>query len=318
MIDDLGTVRRLEDAGAAAIVMHSLFEEQVARDPFATRYVLESRGRAMAEESSYFPDYLEYDLGPDEYLAQISAIKRAVQLPVIASLNGSTLGGWLDRGREIEQAGADALELNVYSLATDPEETALTIEDRLEAILRTVKSSLRIPVAIKLSPFHTSVANVARRLSDAGADGLVLFNRFYQPDISLEERKLVHTLRLSDPSELLLRLHWLAVLSGRIRSSLAVSGGVYEGKDAIKAVMCGAQAVQLVSALLRHGPARLGEVKAEMITWMENHHYSSLREFEGTMSFLHCPNPKAYERANYVHVLQHWRSMSGERGREAG
>jgi dihydroorotate dehydrogenase (fumarate) len=318
MIDDLGTVRRLEDAGAAAIVMHSLFEEQVARDPFGTRYVLESRGRAMAEESSYFPDYLEYDLGPDEYLGQISAIKRAVRLPVIASLNGSTLGGWLDRGREIEQAGADALELNVYSLATDPEETALTIEDRLEAILRTVKSSLRIPVAIKLSPFHTSVANVARRLSDAGADGLVLFNRFYQPDISLEERKLVHTLRLSDPSELLLRLHWLAVLSGRIRSSLAVSGGIYEGKDAIKAVMCGAQAVQLVSALLRHGPARLGEVKAEMISWMEDHHYSSLREIEGTMSFLHCPNPKAYERANYVHVLQHWRSMSGERGREAG
>ncbi|HLF92344.1 MAG TPA: dihydroorotate dehydrogenase-like protein [Planctomycetota bacterium] len=319
MVDDMDLVRRLEDAGAAAIVMHSLFEEQIAGEQFARQYFVDAHAGAHPEAASYFPDPEEYALGPDEYLARIAKIKKAVRIPVIASLNGTTLGGWLGHAKLIQEAGADALELNVYTVATDPEERGFLIEERLVDILKAVKAAVRIPVAVKLSPYYTSLANLARHLEGAGADGLVLFNRFYQPDINAEELEVVRTLHLSDSSELLLRLRWLAILSGRVRPSLAVSGGVHDGLDAIKAVMCGAQAVQMVSALLRRGPEHLREVKTEMVAWMEKHDYVSLAQMRGSMSLARCPDPKAYERANYMHILQHWRGVvqPGESGRES-
>ncbi|HXX93427.1 MAG TPA: dihydroorotate dehydrogenase-like protein [Planctomycetota bacterium] len=309
MVDDLSLVRRLEDAGAAAVVMHSLFEEQIVGEQFASQYFIDAHAGAHPEAASYFPSPEEYALGPDEYLEQIAKIKKAVRVPVIASLNGTTRGGWLGYARLIEQAGADALELNVYAVATDPSERGTLIEERVVDMLKTVKREVRIPVAVKLSPFYTSLAHFASQLDAAEADGLVLFNRFYQPDLNAEELEVSPTLHLSDSSELLLRLRWLAILSGRVRPSLAASGGIHDGLGAIKAVMCGAHAVQMVSALLRRGPEHLRAVKAEMVAWMEQHEYESLAQMQGSMSLARCPDPQSYERANYMHVLQHWRGV---------
>jgi dihydroorotate dehydrogenase (fumarate) len=307
LVDDLDVVRRLEDAGAAAIVMHSLFEEQIVSEQMAAFAHMETHAASYAEALSYFPDTGVFALGPDEYLELIRRIKAAVTVPVIASLNGSSLGGWLDFATRMEQAGADALELNVYDLATDPEETADDVERRILEMLRLVRTRVRIPVAVKLSPFYSALAHFARQLDAAGADGLVIFNRFYQPDIDIEELEVARRLELSESSELLLRLRWLAILSGRVGASLAVTGGVHTAHDAVKAVMCGAHAVQMVSALLRHGPAHLAAVRAGMAEWLEAHEYESLRQMQGSMSLLRCPDPKAYERTNYVELLQSWR-----------
>jgi len=226
---------------------------------------------------------------------------------VIASLNGTTLGGWLHHAKLMEEAGADALELNVYQLATDANESAQDIEDRTVEMLRAVKSNVRIPVAVKLSPFYTSLAHLTRRLDDAGADGLVLFNRFYQPDIDVEELQALRALHLSNSSELPLRLRWLAILSGRVRASLAVTGGVHTAVDAVKAVMTGAHAVQVVSALLKHGPDYLRTLIADFGAWMEEHEYEYLQQMQGNMNMQACPDPKVYERANYMLVLQGWK-----------
>jgi dihydroorotate dehydrogenase (fumarate) len=307
LVDDLDTVRRLEDAGAAAIVMHSLFEEQIAREQISTFLHTETHGESFAEALSYFPAPDRFALGPEEYLEHLARIKSAVRVPVIASLNGSTLGGWLDYARHMQQAGADALEINLYMLATDPEATAEEIEERGVNIVRELKRALYIPVAVKLSPFYTSFAHVATRLDAAGADALVLFNRFYQPDIDPEDLQVTRSLHLSDSSELPLRLRWLAVLSGRVSASLAVTGGVHTALDAVKAVMTGAHAVQMVSALLRRGPGYLRAVRAEMEAWMEAHEYESLAQMRGSMNLLVCPDPHAYERANYMLMLQSWR-----------
>lgn len=307
LVDDLDLVRRLEDSGAAAIVMHSLFEEQIVGEQLAWDQLVDAHSDAHAEALDYMPDPDEYALGPDEYLEQIARIKKAVAVPVIASLNGTTKGGWLGHAKLMEQAGADALELNMYSVATDPREPAAAIESRLLEILRTVKQSVRIPVAVKLSPFYTALAHLARELAGAGCDGLVLFNRFYQPNIDVEELTAVPALHFSDPGELLLRLRWLAILSGRTTLSLACSGGVHSGLDAVKAVMCGAHAVQMVAALLRRGPEHLGVVRAQLAEWLEKHEYSSLRQMQGSMNLERCPDPKVFERANYMRVLQNWR-----------
>ncbi len=308
LVDDLDTVKRLEDAGAAAIVMHSLFEEQIKREEVGTLFAMEEHAESFAEATSYFPDPDEFTLGPEEYLAQIRKIKETVSIPVIGSLNGTTLGGWLRYAHLIEQAGADALELNVYFMATQESESAEKIERRILEMLRAVKKSVRIPVAVKLSPYFSALAHFASELEDAGADGLVLFNRFYQPDIDPEQLEVVPTLRLSDPSELLLRLRWLAILSGRIWSSLGASGGIHTGLDAIKAVMAGAHGVQVVSALLRHGPDRLARIRREMTDWLEEHEYESLEQARGSMRTQSCPDPAAFERVNYMRVLQSWRS----------
>ena len=308
MVDSLDTVQRLEEAGAAAIVMHSLFEEQILQEQWATIYHMDVHAESFGEALSYFPRPGEFALGPEQYLAQIARIKKAVHIPVIASLNGTTAGGWVEYARRMEEAGADALELNVYYLATDPEEPAATVEQRTLDILRTVKQTVSIPVAVKLSPFFSSLAHFATELDVAGADALILFNRFYQPDIDIEQLEVTPRLELSNSSELLLRLRWLAILSEKVRCSLAVTGGVHTARDAIRAIMAGAHAVQMVSALLRGGPAYLRTVLDEMTTWMEEHEYTSLRQMRGSMSLARCPDPAAFERANYIRVLQGWRA----------
>jgi dihydroorotate dehydrogenase (fumarate) len=307
LADDLDTVRRLEDAGAAAIVLRSLFEEQIAFEEATTFAVTEAHGYSHGEAGSYFPSPDAFALGPDEYLEQLRRIKAMVGVPVIGSLNGVTPAGWLDYARSIEQAGADALELNVYALATDPSEDARAVEDRTIEMVREVRGSVRIPVAVKLSPFYTAFANFAHRLDGAGPAGLVLFNRFWQPGIDVEELEVRRELHLSDSSELPLRLRWLALLSGNVRATLAVTGGVHTVFDVIQAVMAGAHAVQLVSALLHHGPAHLATLRRGLAQWLEEHEYGSLREMRGSMSMRNCPDPEAYERANYMLTLQSWK-----------
>ena len=307
LVDDIDTVKRLEDAGAAAIVMHSLFEEQIVREQLSTFLHTERHGESFAEAMTYFPSPDRFALGPEEYLEHIGRVKAAVRCPVIASLNGTTLGGWLDYAKAMQQAGADALELNVYSLHSDPEEAGPTIEDRTVEMLKAVKAAVRIPVAIKLSPYYTSMASFAKRLDGAGADGLVLFNRFYQPDIDAEALQAVRALHLSNSSELPLRLRWLAILSGRVKASLAVTGGVHTALDAIKSVMTGAHAIQVVSALLQRGPHYLATLREKMVAWMEEHEYTSLAQMQGSMNLLMCPDPTVYERANYMLILQSWR-----------
>jgi len=307
LVDDIDTVKRLEDAGAAAIVMHSLFEEQIVREQLSTFLHTERHGESFAEALTYFPSPDRFALGPEEYLEHIGRVKAAVRCPVIASLNGTTLGGWLDYAKAMQQAGADALELNVYSLHSDPEETGPALEDRTVDMLKAVKAAVKIPVAIKLSPYYTSMANFARRLDEAGADGMVLFNRFYQPDIDAEGLQAVRALHLSNSSELPLRLRWLAILSGRVKASLAVTGGVHTALDAIKSVMTGAHAIQVVSALLQRGPHYIATLREKMAAWMEEHEYTSLAQMHGSMNLLMCPDPTVYERANYMLILQSWR-----------
>ncbi len=311
MADDLDTVRRLEDAGVAAIVMRSLFEEQIAFEEATTFDATETHGHSHGEAGSYFPSPDAFALGPDEYLEHLRRIKGMVRVPVIASLNGVTPGGWLRYAGLIEEAGADALELNVYALATDAKEDARTVEDRTIEVVREVRRSARIPVAVKLSPFYTSFANFAHRLDEAGPAGLVLFNRFWQPGIDVEELEVKRELHLSDSSELPLRLRWLAILSGSVQASLAATGGIHTVLDVVQAVMAGAHAVQMVSALLHHGPEHLVGLRRELAQWLEEHEYGSLREMHGSMNLRSCPDPQAYERANYMMLLQSWKRASG-------
>jgi dihydroorotate dehydrogenase (fumarate) len=305
MVDDLDTVRRLEDAGASAIVMHSLFEEQIRQEE-REALILESHAESHAEALTYLPHPGIFALGPDEYLEQVQRIRRAVSVPVIASLNGTTPDSWIEYARLIASAGADALEINVYHVSSDTLEDGEEVERRTLETAEAVKNAVSIPVAVKLSPFYSSFANLAVRLDALGVHGLVIFNRFYQPDIDVETLDVVPTVRLSDSSELLLRLRWLAILSGRIRASLAVTGGVHGPLDAIKAVMAGAHAVQMVSALLKRGPAHLGVVLAGVREWLEEHGYESLRQMQGSMSLVKSADPAALERSNYMRVLQSW------------
>jgi len=307
LVDDLDTVKRLEDAGAAAIVMFSLFEEQITREQINTLMNVEMHADSFAEALSYFPEPEDYRLGPEAYLEQIARIKAAVGVPVIASLNGISPRGWLQYAPQLQEAGADALELNIYHLSTQVAESGETVENRAVEIVRTVREAVKIPVAVKLSPFFSALTHLGARLTEAGADGLVLFNRFYQPDIDIEALDVTPSLELSNSSELLLRLRWLAIMYGQVKADLACSGGVHTAADALKAVMAGAGAVQLVSALLKHGPGKLTELRDGMARWLEEHEYESLQQAQGSMSHRNCPNPEALERANYVRILQTWR-----------
>ena len=307
LVDDLDDVKRLEDAGASAIVMRSLFEEQIVREQVSTFVHTEPHGYSFGEALTYFPNPESFVLGPEEYLERIARIKHAVAVPVIASLNGYTPGGWLEYARLMEQAGADALELNVYQLATNPDEDARAIETRVLEMLREVRAHVTIPLAVKLSPYYTALAQFARRLDDEGANGLVLFNRFYQPEIDVEALQVRRRLHLSHPSELPLRLRWLAILSGRVRCSLAASGGVHDVEDVVQALMTGADVVQVVSVLLQRGPAYIARLRDALSRWLVEHEYESLQQLRGSLNLQTCPDPRIFERANYMLMLQSWR-----------
>jgi dihydroorotate dehydrogenase (fumarate) len=310
LADDIDGARRLEDAGASAIVMRSLFEEQIVREQVAAFLHTEMHGESFAEALSYFPRPSSFIFGPEEYLDHLRRLKEALRIPVIASLNGTSPGGWMDYPPLMEKMGADAIEVNLYPLALDPEVTGLAVEEASLQAVREVRRSVRIPVAVKLSPFYSSLANFAQRLDAVGVNGLVLFNRFYQPDIDLENLQVKETLQLSSPVELRLRLRWVAALAGKVGGSLAVTGGVHSGADVLKSVMAGADAVQMVSALLRHGPVRLKGVRAELEAWMAQNEWASLKQMKGSMSLERCPDPAVYERANYMLILQSWRGES--------
>lgn len=305
--ENLDQVLELEDAGASALVLHSLFEEQIVLDAAATVDRVEWASDSYAEALSYFPKLEEYSAGADEYLERISRIKSRVNLPVIGSLNGRTDGGWVRYAKLIEEAGADALELNIYDLPTDPETGAAEIEQRLCEFVRAVRDSISIPLAVKLGPFYTSLPNLVQRLELQGINGVVLFNRFYQPDLNIEELTVEPRLYLSTSNDLLLRIRWLAILHGRCRVSLALSGGVHHVQDAIKGLMAGADVLQIVSLILRHGVSAFASLVSGVEAWMSEHEYSSVQEMRGSLSHKHSPDPSELERANYLRILQLWR-----------
>ena len=301
--------RRLEDGGAAAIVLPSLFEEQITlADSGRIHGIDPMDDPTLAPLVRMFPAAREYHFGPDEYLEHLHLVKQAVRIPVMASLNGSSRGAWLTHAKALEQAGADALELNFYAVVTDDEVGAQAVEHDLVLAVRDLKAVLHIPIAIKLSPFFTAFANMARRLDAAGANGLVVFNRFYQPDIDLATLAATPTLELSQSAELRLRLRWLAILHGRVGASLAATGGVETWMDGVKAILAGASAVQMVSALLRHGPGFMATMVAGLTAWMESNGISGLDEVRGRVSLAKSPHPGNFERANYINALHHWRA----------
>jgi dihydroorotate dehydrogenase (fumarate) len=296
--DDLDTVRELEDAGAALLVLRSLYEEEVTGEQMDAFLSAENHSDSFAEAGTYAPDPI-MALGPEEYLEHLRLIKSAVQMPVMASLNGMTHGGWISFARQIEEAGADGLELHIYHAASDMTTSAAEVERQALEIVREVKRSLRIPVAVKLAPLLTAFAHFARQLDSVGADGLVLFTRFHRVDIDVDELEVTRSLSLSDSSELPLRLRGTAALAGRVKASLAITGGIHTGVDVIKATMAGAHATQMVSALLRHGPRHLRTARKEMESWMQEREWNSLNEMRGNMSLERIPDPAAYERANF-------------------
>ena len=313
----LDTVRRLEDAGCAAVVLHSLFEEQLTASREGGRIrQMDPADAAFAATMARFPEGEEYPFGPDAYAEHVHRVKQAVGIPVIGSLNGTAPESWLKFARIIEQAGADALELNLYEVITDLEAPAPAVERQFAGIVREVKRILRIPIAVKVSPFFTAFGNMARQFESAGADGLVLFNRFYQADIDITTMKTAAHVELSTSSELLLRLHWLAILYGRIRPSLAVTGGIDTPEDGIKAILAGADAVQMVSALLRHGSAHVQTMRRGLEEWMERHEFLSLEDFRGLASLERTLDPASVERAGYIRTLQSW-GMNHKSSKEA-
>ena len=301
------SMKRLEDAGASAIVMYSLFEEQIVHDAAELNYFLTQGTESFAEALTYFPEADDYNLGPEEYVEHIHRAKGTLGIPVIGSLNGVSAGGWVKFARKIEEAGADAIELNVYYIPTDPALTGTTVEERYIEVLRAVKSTVKIPVAIKLSPFFSSMANMARRLDDAGANGLVLFNRFYQPDFDLEVLEVTPNVILSTPQAMRLPLRWVAILHGQVKASIAATSGIHTTQDVLKMLMAGADVTMMCSALLKHGAGRIGEVLTELTRWMEEHEYESVRQMKGSMSQKSVADPAAFERANYMKALNSYK-----------
>jgi dihydroorotate dehydrogenase (fumarate) len=298
---------RLEEAGAAALVMESLFEEQILQEQ-QELYAATTRGtESFAESLTYFPEHDAYVVSGEEYLEHIFKLKEKLTIPVIASLNGASIGGWTRYANLLEQAGADALELNIYFLAADPGETAESVETRYIEILKAVRKSVSIPVAIKLGPFFSAFAHMARELDAAGADGLVLFNRFYQPDLDLEEMEVVPNVLLSTPQAMRLPLRWIAILHGRLRASLAATGGVHTAQDVLKMLLVGADVTQMASALLVHGPDHVRQVLTDLRSWMDERGVESVRQIKGSMSYRNVRDPSQYERANYMKALKSYR-----------
>lgn len=297
------TVRQLEAAGAGAVVVYSLFEEQITHESFELDHYLDLGAHSYAECMSYFPDFETYNVGPERYLDHIRRLKDAVNIPVIASLNGVSAGGWVEYARRMEEAGADAVELNIYYLPADPDLSAEELETTYAHLVRQVAGEVTIPVAVKLSPFFTALPHVARRLTHEGARGLVLFNRFYQPDLDIESLRVVPNLELSTSHELRLPLRWIAMLHGRVPVDLALTSGVHSAGDVVKAVMSGASVAMLASELLAHGVGRLSEIAADFERWLDEHEYDSVAQMRGSMSQRAVAEPAAFERANYLRVL---------------
>jgi dihydroorotate dehydrogenase (fumarate) len=296
-------IQRLEAAGAAAVVLPSIFEEQLTLESNALDSDLSRGTDSFAESMSYFPAYESYRQGQDAYLSHIRRAKSVAGIPILASLNGATSGGWVRFAKEIEQAGADALELNTYSLPTDPRITSAAIEDGIVDLVRAVKQCITIPIAVKLSPQFTSIPHLAAKLDQAGASGIVLFNRFYQPDFDIENLSVTPRLTLSRPEELLLRLHWAAILYGDLSADIAVTGGVHSAEDVLKAIMAGGQVAMMASVLLINGVAQLDIIQSNLLRWMEEHDYRSIRQMRGSLSRRSVPDVSPFERGNYIKTL---------------
>ncbi|CAN5142464.1 dihydroorotate dehydrogenase-like protein [soil metagenome] len=301
---DLDLVRKAEDAGAAAFVLHSLFEEQIEADELDLNRFLDAGSESYAESTSYLPDMRAYNNGPDGYLEQLRAVKAAVGVPVFGSLNGTTAGGWVRYAKLMQDAGADGVELNVYDIPTDLNATAQSVEEGLMALVRAVRAEIIVPLAVKLSPFYTAPVNLLASLQAAGAGAAVLFNRFYQPDLNIDDLDVVPHLKLSHSDELLTRLHWVGVAFGRVPIDLAVTGGVHTARDAIKCVMAGASGVMLTSVLIRHGVGHLAHILADVRHWMAEKEYESVSQMRGALSLLKVPDPSAFQRGNYMRVLR--------------
>lgn len=306
----LDRARRLEEAGISAIVMYSLFEEQIIRESLELDHYLSRAANAFPEALSYLPDGGLYGVSPENYLNQVAGLKKALTIPIIGSLNGVSRGGWTSYARRIEEAGADALELNMYYLATDPEVSSSDIENTQVELVAEVKSAITIPLAVKIGPFVASIPNFAKRLVEAGADGLVLFNRFYQPDFDLEELEVVHSLDLSTSADLRLPLRWISILYGKIGADLALTSGVHTSRDVLKAMMAGAKVAMIASEILWDGSVqRVRDILNHTKTWMEEHEYQSIKQMQGSMSQKSVKDPAAFERANYMKVLNSFREL---------
>ncbi|MCC7176721.1 MAG: dihydroorotate dehydrogenase-like protein [Bryobacterales bacterium] len=303
LTEQIGNILRMEDAGAGCVVLHSLFEEQILIESQQLDSMLSAGTESFAESLSYFPDMQRYNFGTDGYLEVIRKAKQAVNIPIIASLNGVSTGGWIRYAKEMEEAGADALELNIFFVANDSRLTSDQVEEMYTSLVSHVKASVRIPVAVKLAPYFSSMANMARKLDQAGADGLVLFNRFYQPDFDLEALDVKPTLGLSAPNELLLRLHWVATLYGQVKADMAITGGVHTAQEVLKSMMAGAKVAMVTTAILKHGIEHMETILADLRSWMEEHEYESIRQMQGSMSRRNVADPGAFSRANYMKIL---------------
>jgi dihydroorotate dehydrogenase (fumarate) len=299
-IDD---VRRMEDAGASAVIMYSLFEEAVSAEEECMVRFLHHQDTGFAEAHSFLPDHYDFSNGQERYLENLRALKEAVEIPVIASLNGTTPGGWITHATEIEQAGADAIELNVYQLAADIDTSSSETEQRYIELLTQLKQRVKLPINMKLSPAFSALANMVKQLETAGASGVSLFNRFYQPDINIDNLRLTSTLQTSTSSEALLAMRWIAILHGRIKLSLGATGGVHTAEDAIKLLLAGADAVHLCSLLLEQGPLAIRDILEGIVTWMEEKGFESIDDYRGRLSQLSVADPSQFERVNYVHIL---------------
>jgi dihydroorotate dehydrogenase (fumarate) len=305
----LDRARKLEEAGISAIVMYSLFEEQIIHESLELDHFLNRGADSFPEALSYLPDGGMYAIKPERYLDQVAGLKKALNIPIIGSLNGVSKGGWTSYARRIEEAGADALELNMYYIATDTDMTSSDIEDAQVELVAEVKSAIKIPLAIKISPFVTSIPNFAKRLVEAGADGLVLFNRFYQPDFDLDELEIVHSLDLSTSSDLRLPLRWISILHGKLNTDFALTSGIHDYRDVLKAMMAGARVAMMASSLLHGGEQVIGPILSELQAWMNEHEYESIKQMQGSMSQKSVKEPAAFERANYMKVLNSFRSL---------
>ncbi len=301
--DDIDNIRRMEDAGAAAVVVHSLFEEQLTREQESLQHHLMYGTDSFPEALTFLPEPKEFPVGPEEYLTHIRRAKDAVRIPIIASLNGASIGAWIDYARKIQQAGADALELNVYHIPTDMDKSALEVEQTYIEIVKAVKSAVSIPVALKLSPFFSNMANMAKKLDQTGVNGLVLFNRFYQPDMDLETLEVRPNVNLSTPQAMRLPLRWIAILYNRVKADLAGTSGIHTAHDVLKMLMAGADVTMLCSALFRKGIEYIREIETGMCEWMEEHDYQSVRQMQGSMSQKYCSDPTAFERAQYMRAV---------------